>query len=167
VTELRQLTVAMLSHHLEHHGIPGQEVMIGGYSWDPWGTVTAVAIAQPFGGVRWWLLCPRCHRRRRTLYQASRGLGCRTCLGLTYPSQRLSPSMLRYRRLGEEVARLWQRLGGRDDTPEGIWPRRPRGMHEATHARLKAEFERLTGEQFAIVNQQVVRLTRRMADRRG
>ncbi len=48
--------------------------------------------AQPFGGFRWWLHCPRCHGRNTKLYvwrAASSPISCRTCYGLRYTSQSL------------------------------------------------------------------------------
>ena len=42
-------------------------------------------------GKRWWFLCPLCQKRKGKLYviktPQSSGLGCRVCLGLSYPTQ--------------------------------------------------------------------------------
>jgi hypothetical protein len=40
----------------------------------------------PFGGRRWWFLCPGCGRRRMQLYLRNRALACRVCHRLTYRS---------------------------------------------------------------------------------
>jgi hypothetical protein len=94
----------------------------------------------------------------------SRAVGC---FRLTYPSQRVSPGFARFHQLQKHLDPVWHRLGGRDDTPAGRWPRRPRGMHEATHARLKAAYERLTYERGAVLGQQLERLTLGRVIRRG
>lgn len=39
-----------------------------------------------YGGLRWWFVCPSCHKRKRTLY-LSDDYYCRKCLGLNYKSQ--------------------------------------------------------------------------------
>ena len=39
-----------------------------------------------FGGVRWWLKCPCCGRRVRSLYLRWSGFTCRHCAWLTYTS---------------------------------------------------------------------------------
>lgn len=56
----------------------------------------------PFGGLRWWFLCPWCHRRTRYLYLAFRNgrFECRLCCGLTYrSSQEHNKTLDRYMRL--------------------------------------------------------------------
>lgn len=40
-----------------------------------------------YGGLRWWLVCPSCHKRKRTLYLSDNDYYCRECLGLNYKSQ--------------------------------------------------------------------------------
>jgi hypothetical protein len=56
---------------------------------------------QHLGGVRWWLLCPRCGRRRAKLYSHPSTLAayaCRECHQLRYRSQCLSmPERWRHR----------------------------------------------------------------------
>lgn len=43
-----------------------------------------------FGGERFWFKCPLCKRRMGVLFQhpISNLIGCRSCLGLVYKSQR-------------------------------------------------------------------------------
>lgn len=45
--------------------------------------------AQPFGGYRWWFLCPRCQTPRHRLYEMVAGLMCRSCGGLRYRTSRM------------------------------------------------------------------------------
>lgn len=40
------------------------------------------------GGLRYWFLCPDCHRRSGVLYQGPNGLTCRICVGYRYRSSR-------------------------------------------------------------------------------
>ncbi|MDE2021993.1 MAG: hypothetical protein KGI71_03770 [Patescibacteria group bacterium] len=44
----------------------------------------------PFGGMRYWFVCPLCSKRVGTLFvhPLSEKLGCRTCLGLEYRKRR-------------------------------------------------------------------------------
>jgi hypothetical protein len=59
-----------------------------------------VTTTQPFGGLRWWFLCPRCATRRAKLYVrlGGRHFACRECHRLRYTSQCLSmPERWRYR----------------------------------------------------------------------
>jgi len=50
--------------------------------------VRLVGTPQPFGGLRWWFLCPACNRRVLKLHLPPGGnlFGCRTCYRLTYES---------------------------------------------------------------------------------
>ena len=86
-----------------------------------------------FGGERPWFGCPACSRRVSVLYLRDDGFACRTCAGLCYRSQR-----------EDEMARAWRkqrrieaRLGGRYA--------RPRGMHEATWAKLLSQIDQCEG----------------------
>lgn len=88
------------------------------------------------GGVRRWFLCPLCRRRCRILYlpRPTEALGCRRCHDLRYESQRLN----RYWRLNRRLDRLWERLGGTEETLGGrYWPPRPKGRRRATQRRLR------------------------------
>lgn len=88
--ELTTFTYDATAHRL-HLTVPGQDA--------PEGVRLALeSTAQRLGGVRWWWACPRCSRRTTTVYGVSGGggsspawsaVGCRACLGLTYPSQAL------------------------------------------------------------------------------
>ena len=49
-----------------------------------------------FGGTRWWFRCPlivsgvKCERRVSCLYLRGKYFGCRSCLGLTYPTAQVA-----------------------------------------------------------------------------
>jgi len=63
--------------------------------------VVAVTVTNPyFGGVRPWFVCPLSGTRTRVLLLAPgrRQWSSRAALGLSYPSQRLSPDQRRWRR---------------------------------------------------------------------
>ena len=145
VEDLPELRVAEFTQSFLH-GQP-ERVTVGGltrhghrYS------VEVEPVPQHFGGVRWWLLCPRCGARRGALYHNKGEWGCRTCLRLSYPSQR-DGHLGRYWRLIEIQKAVWLRLGGTeesfDEPTVTDWPPRPLGMHHVTRARLQAEYARL------------------------
>jgi hypothetical protein len=96
--------------------------------------ITIEAVAQPFGGVRWWCRCSGCGHRRRALYsvRGAKIIRCRTCFGLAYESQRLGT----LDRLSHRVLKLSRRLGSTDPVfvlATAIPPEKPRGMHERTY----------------------------------
>lgn len=99
-----------------------------------------VTTAQPFGGVRWWWLCPVCGRRVADLYIAERA-ACRHCHRLTYGSIQERRDWLDTCDI--QVAKLRRLL----KTPEGwAWesiPPRPRYMHWSTYGRLAWELQDL------------------------
>ncbi len=108
--------------------------------------LAAVAIRQPFGGRRWYFVCPRCRRRCRALYVpfATHALACRLCHRLTHESQRLN----RYWRLNRRLDKLWHRMGG-DEDDHSEWPEKPKGMHWRTFERLKSEWSGVNDEIWA------------------
>ena len=59
-----------------------------------------------YGGIRWWLVCSLCGRRRIRLYYRSQQFGCRLCLGLAYETQRLDA----VGRAAERVGRLNRKI---------------------------------------------------------
>ncbi len=89
------------------------------------------------GCVRWFLVCPRCQKFREALYSLVAAgepdpLACRVCLGLKYPSQRMTKKQRLQRRAKAAAEhRLWARMG------LASYPR-PKGMHRKTHAKLVA-----------------------------
>ena len=87
-----------------------------------------------FGGRRPYFNCPRCGRRALHLYGAAQYL-CRTCHGLSYPSQR-ERTLDRAQRKADRI-RL--KLGGKRG-----WtsiPARPKGMHTQTYERLTHQIQ--------------------------
>ena len=74
------LDVDLIADHAAVFGEPGM-------AW----TTRFVFVAAPtnLGGVRWWLRCPICSRRRAHLYPLAPAVPwiCRVCLGLTYKSR--------------------------------------------------------------------------------
>lgn len=40
-----------------------------------------------YGGVRYWLVCPVCGKRKGTLYDVKSVMACRNCAKLYYPLQ--------------------------------------------------------------------------------
>lgn len=81
-----------------------------------------------FGGQRPFFVCPDCGRRTLHLYRMP-GFKCRTCHGLSYPSQRERESDRAQRRAN----RIRVRLGG--DPGWTNIPPRPKGMHWRTYER--------------------------------
>jgi len=70
-----------------------------------------------FGGLRWWWVCPWCHRRARYLYLNHRNgrFECRVCCDLTYYSaQTHDKTMDRYRHLPSRVLMQMMQGDGRD-----------------------------------------------------
>lgn len=96
------------------------------------------ATPQPFGGVRWWLVCPWCHRRRAALFipnSLATRFRCRACLRLAYQSQRTDSherARQRVRHVADHIARGAAPSEMGDEWP----PPRPKGMHHRTYRRL-------------------------------
>ena len=101
---------------------------------------------QPFGGVRWWFLCPRTRRRSVRLFLPLGGhqFWSRHVYGLGYASQR-EDRMGRAQRQAEKV---YAALGGDGNFMDGP-PAKPKWMRWATYehqaARLEAYNDRFDG----------------------
>ncbi len=70
-----------------------------------------------FGGLRWWWLCPWCHRRARYLYLNPRNgrFECRLCCGLTYRSaQEHNKTLDRYMKLPPQALAQMMNGNGRE-----------------------------------------------------
>jgi hypothetical protein len=85
-----------------------------------------------FGGVRWWLVCPRCHRFGAALYlptvTGSRRWGCRRCYGLRYLTQRLEPVtrfQVRMQRVAKRICGKWWEHWFDFPPPKPKWMRYP------------------------------------------
>ena len=91
-----------------------------------------VSTQPPFGGLRWWFLCPRLNRKVRKLYLplGGRHFRSRQAYGLAYPSQRETA----YDRAMRRAQKLWGRLGG--DPADSDYPAKPKRMRQATYDRL-------------------------------
>lgn len=50
-------------------------------------TIELVTTPCPFGGRRFWFICPKCKKRVSVLYKHYKNIWCRTCNNLTYISQ--------------------------------------------------------------------------------
>ena len=89
----------------------------------------------PFGGLRWWFLCPRLNRRVRKLYLplGARHFRSRQAYGLAYPSQRETA----YDRAMRRAHKVWRRLGG--DPADDDYPAKPKRMRQATYNRLMGQ----------------------------
>jgi hypothetical protein len=87
----------------------------------------------PFGGIRWWFVCPRsgCGRRVGKLYGGQYFL-CRHCQDLRYKIQREAD----HSRLMTEAQKIRIRLGG-SASLSGPFPWKPEGMHWRTYLRLR------------------------------
>jgi hypothetical protein len=86
----------------------------------------------PFGGLRWWFVCPRSNRRVRKLYLplGGRHFWSRRAYELAYASQRET----KYDRALRRARKLRLRLGG--DPADDEYPDKPPRMRWATYNRL-------------------------------
>lgn len=144
VQDLPRLRVATVRPALE-----GETTRVAVRGWIGGGlrySAEADPVPQPFGGKRWWFLCPSCGSRRGTLYHSGGRWACRTCLHLGYASQREGRLGSYWRQVARQKT-VWLRLGGTEESYEDPtvtdWPPRPRGMHVATFTRLQTEYQRL------------------------
>jgi hypothetical protein len=121
-------------------------------------SIDLVATAQPFGGQRWWFVCPRTGRSVSKLYLPFGALrfASRHAYRLAYQSQRESPSD----RAVNRAFKLRHRLGAGgigDHIPE------PKGMRLATFER---EIERVEAAE-AVVNRHLWAFVRKLNGRLG
>ena len=100
--------------------------------------ITLTTSPQPFGGRRWWFVCPRTGRLATTLHLPSGAyaFACRHAYRLAYRSQRETP---RDRALSRAFA-LRRKLG--DDGGIGDYVRKPKGMHWRTFERAMERIDR-------------------------
>ena len=95
----------------------------------------------PFGGLRWWFVCPRLNRRVRRLYLplGGRHFRSRRAYRLRYSSQRETVHDRAMRR----ARKLCLRLGG--DPADDSYPDKPKRMHWTTYNRMMDELVRADG----------------------
>lgn len=101
-------------------------------------TVAVATTQPPFGGVRYWWLCPHCGRRVADLY-GGRLFLCRQCHGLTYRTAQagsadVTPSVQNRLRV------LRKRLAIDDADDDSRWLSKPVKMRWRTYERLEAEY---------------------------
>jgi hypothetical protein len=110
----------------------------------------------PFGGHRWWARCPGCDRRVLKLYAPSGLVGCRVCLDLVHPSTREN----RFARACRKAQTVRIRYGF---TPclSVPWLVKPKGMHWATFARLRARDDAWHLRAAALLDAQLERMDAR------
>jgi hypothetical protein len=91
-------------------------------------------VPHPVGGVRTWIVCPKCGKKVFKLYAQELRFECAECVNLPHPVDRLSTKDRKSLRLGK----LNKMLGVPCWVPLAEL-RRPQGMHEVTFQKLKAE----------------------------
>ena len=91
--------------------LPGQRVRLDhapdGESVSEW--LRLVTTTPNFGGVRWWVVCPGCDKRRVTLYlpRGAVRFRCRVCHGLAYRSSQTHDRRVNdYRRMLDYACHL-------------------------------------------------------------
>jgi hypothetical protein len=86
----------------------------------------------PFGGLRWWFVCPRLNRRVRKLYLplGGRHFRSRRAYRLPYSSQRETV----HHRAMRRARKLCLRLGG--DPADDTYPDKPKRMRWTTYNRM-------------------------------
>jgi len=91
-----------------------------------------VSTRPPFGGVRWWFICPRSNRRVRTLHLplGGRHFWSRRAYRLAYASQSETAQDRAMRR----SRKLCRRLGG--DPDDDDYPHKPKRMRWRTYNRI-------------------------------
>jgi hypothetical protein len=87
------------------------------------------------GGLRWYLLCLGCEKRRTVMYMRGGRFRCRRCHGMNHETTRTSEVDLAILKM----RRLQHRLGG-DNLPFSTLPPKPPGMWHKTYMRLADEF---------------------------
>lgn len=93
---------------------------------------------QPFGGVRWWFLCPRTGRRCTRLYLPLGGhrFWSRQAWGLGYACQRETAQC----RAQRQAIKTYRALSGEGNWRDGA-PEKPKGMRWRTYDRLAARLD--------------------------
>ena len=154
----RSGSIVWTNSYGEHVSVIGYEAHLGSergrvrlrYTSTLWGgekrdsdyVIHLITTPQPFGGWRWWFVCPHTGRRVAKLYMPPGAVTfcSRRTYRLAYRSQREAPHDRALRRAFKLQARLGNRDGAADD-----WPPRPKGMRHATYNRLVDRLEAAHG----------------------
>lgn len=101
--------------------------------------VTLDTTRPPFGGVRWWFICPSTGQRVAKLYLPNGGtiFAGRCAYRLAYQSQRST----RVDRSHARQRRIFAKLGEEYHRFEQLPPCKPKWMRWRTYAQLRAELE--------------------------
>jgi hypothetical protein len=136
--------LGLLSVSVDTRGWPAIDVALADVR-DLW-HFDLVPIRPPFGGHRFWFLCPVCGRRIGALYYRRRewsdyardwrggrsfDWGCRRCHRLLCPAQVATKRQRADHRWAQVLRRLKAPIGAPTERPA-----RPCGMHRTTYARL-------------------------------
>ena len=107
---------------------------LGGEGWETWDV--------PYGGRRWWWICPRSGQQVAKLHlpPGGRVFAARQVYRLPYRSQRITA----LDRSHDRQRRLYRKLGADYEDFEQPPPLRPKGMHRRTYERLTAELHDAT-----------------------
>ena len=102
-------------------------------------TFTLEAKPLPYGGQRWYVICPIARKRASRLYMAGNRFMSRTATGLAYSSQ-YEPSHYRALRGAQKIR---ERLGGPlATTMDFEFPVRPKGMWRTNYDRIRQRAEK-------------------------
>lgn len=97
--------------------------------------ISIVRTPGPLGGMRKWLLCPRCKRRCVLLYRND--YVCRICAKGRYRSELASPHQRKLLKAFKTREQLGQTAGG----IVAPFPRKPKHMHWSTYFRVRSAAE--------------------------
>lgn len=94
-----------------------------------------------YGGVRYWWLCPSCHRRCRVLY-CNQYFVCHRCSGAYYETQKNKDLLTR---IDNELTAIRRKLKADKTlaTTAKLPPPKPKGMHWRTYMRLGRRYNDL------------------------
>lgn len=109
-------------------------------------TIALVSTPQPFGGRRWWFLCPVTGSRAAVLYMPTgrTRFASQAALGGSYRTQRISP-----RDRAMEAAQDIRMAMGADGNLFNAFPPKPPRMHWSTYERKRERAERARDKSLA------------------
>jgi len=125
-------------------------------------TIAIRRVTCPFGGERFLFVCG-CGRQVLKLYSLSGAhFACRDCHCLTYASRKADL----HERCRIKAQKIRARVGGGPSLLDPF-PRRPRGMHRRTYARLLGKYDRAEQQSLTGLAQLASRLHDRVRHRRA